>query len=453
MTVIELSDRNGSETAIEAVERMVGLPDHLRLSDQSRLAMEDESRLTEQAELIPGLFFTLLATSWFYQFLVRSTRKKLNQNPSKISRLISLLPWEGVTGLVLSGLAILASVVAREEEEEAPTMVARVTLYLGFSLPSLLSTLTFYSATGRLALPRSSGLVATSLAFSLELLLPPSSSTILLLTIAASALISLARLVLSSSPSASSSLLLCLVTQSQGSWLIHSSLYPPAKPWEATYFSWHLLATFLIYTAIILTVQSLLSRKKEEEKKPVKSSVSPTTTLSSATSTVGTGGQPESLKVAVPRPSLNTSTLQFVKEKEFKEFIKENPSIKEFIRDRQELLSPKIFEKQPELTRDAEVERSISGLVRVLDCEPCDRLETQPEREGRGEEKGREEGRKREEERLEGSRRSRRNSLEGLVDRPDRVVDRVSPLEEFNTLHRHHPGVRASIKLKESDLV
>ena len=452
MTVIELLDRNGSETAIEVVERMVGL-DNLRLADQSRLAMMDESRLAKQAELIPGVFFTLLATSWFYQFLVRSTRKKLNQNPSKISRLISLLPWEGVTGLVLSGLAILASVVAREEDEEAPTMVARVTLYLGFSLPSLLCTLTFYSATGRLALPRSSGLVATSLAFSLELLLPPSSSTILILTIAASALISLARVVLSSSPSSSSSLLLCLVTQSQGSWLIHSSLYPPAKPWEATYFSWHLLATFLIYTAIILTLQSLLSRKKEEEK-TVKSSVSPTTTLSSATSTVGTSGQPESLKVAVPRPSLNTSTLQFVKEKEFKEFIKENPSIKEFIRDRQELLSPKIFEKQPELTRDAEVERSISGLVRVLDCEPCDRLESQAEKEGRGEEKVREEGRKREEERLEGSRRrSRRNSLEGLVDRVDRVVDRVSPLEEFNTLHRHHPGVRASIKLKESDLV
>ena len=448
MTVIELPERNGSETAMEVVKRIVGF-DHLSLSDQHpRLTMDE----TEQAELIPGVFFTLLATSWFYQFLVRSTRKKLNQDPSKISRLISLLPWEGVTGLVLSGLAILASVVVREEEEDASTMVARVTLYLGFSLPSLLSTLIFYSAVGRLALPRSSGLVATSLAFSLELLLPPSSATILLVVIAASALLSLTRVVLSSSPSSSSFLLLCLLTQSQGSWLIHSSLNPPSPAWEATYFSWHILAIFLIYTAIIFTLQSLLSRKKEEEK-TVKSRVSPTTTLSSATSTVGTTGQTESLKVAVPKPSLNTSTLQFVKEKEFKEFIKENPSIKEFIRDRQELLSPKIFEKQPELTRDAEVERSISGLVRVLDCEPCDRLESQAEREGRGEEKGREEGRKREEERLEGSRRSRRNSLEGLVDRPDRVVDRVSPLEEFNTLHRHHPGVRASIKLKESDLV
>ena len=443
MTVIDLFERNGSETAIEAVERVAGLHE-LYPSDHPRLSFEGW-RQTEEAELIPGLFFTLLATSWFYQFLVRSTRKKLNQDPSKISRLISLLPWEGVTGLVLSGLAILASVVVREEEEDASTMVARVTLYLGFSLPSLLSTLTFYSAIGRLALPRSSGLVATSLAFSLELLLPPSSATILLVVIAASALLSLTRVVLSSL-SSSSSLLLCLLTQSQGSWLIHSSLNPPSPAWEATYFSWHVLAIFLIYTAIIFTLQSLLSRKKEEEK-TVKSRVSPTTTLSSATSTVGTTGQTESLKVAVPKPSLNTSTLQFVKEKEFKEFIKENPSIKEFIRDRQELLSPKIFEKQPETTRDAEVERSVSGLVRVLDCEPCDKVE------------GKEEpGRKVEESRLEGIRRSRRNSLEGLVDRPvdrtvNKVVDRVSPLEEFNALHRHHPGVRASIKLKESDLV
>ena len=29
----------------------------------------------------------------------------------------------------------------------------------------------------------------------------------------------------------------------------------------------------------------------------------------------------------------------------------------------------------------------------------------------------------------------------------------VSPLEEFNTLHRNVDGVRASIKLKESDVV
>ena len=33
------------------------------------------------------------------------------------------------------------------------------------------------------------------------------------------------------------------------------------------------------------------------------------------------------------------------------------------------------------------------------------------------------------------------------------AVVRVSPLEEFNTLHRHREGVRKSIKLKESSIV
>merc|ERR1712156_950368 len=78
MTVIDLFERNGSETAIEVVERVAGLHE-LYPSDHSRLSFEGW-RQTEEAELIPGLFFTLLATSWFYQFLVRSTRKKLKQD-------------------------------------------------------------------------------------------------------------------------------------------------------------------------------------------------------------------------------------------------------------------------------------------------------------------------------------------------------------------------------------
>ena len=129
--------------------------------------------------------------------------------------------------------------------------------------------------------------------------------------------------------------------------------------------------------------------------------------------------------------------MHFVKEKEFHEFIKENPGIKEFVKDKQELLSPKIFEKQ-----ENELERSISELVKVLDSEPYDRLKQEQERQ-----------------QVEGRRsscRSRRNSLERVLEGEGgrrSGPERVSPLEEFNTLHRFHSGVRASIKLKESDLV
>ena len=34
-----------------------------------------------------------------------------------------------------------------------------------------------------------------------------------------------------------------------------------------------------------------------------------------------------------------------------------------------------------------------------------------------------------------------------------KTIERLSPLEQFNTLHRHVNGARASIKLKESDIV
>ena len=60
----------------------------------------------------------------------------------------------------------------------------------------------------------------------------------------------------------------------------------------------------------------------------------------------------------------------------------------------------------------------------------------------------------------EAFRRSGRNSIakvldSGLSRMPSLagLVERVSPLEEFNTLHRNQSSVRASIKLKESDLV
>ena len=44
--------------------------------------------------------------------------------------------------------------------------------------------------------------------------------------------------------------------------------------------------------------------------------------------------------------------------------------------------------------------------------------------------------------------------LQGVsVDSEEEAGVRVSPLEEFNTLHRHREGVRQSIKLKESSIV
>jgi len=94
-----------------------------------------------------------------------------------------------------------------------------------------------------------------------------------------------------------------------------------------------------------------------------------------------------------------------------------------------------VFPQQTETEPD--LERSVSGLGNVPDCQ----RERTPDLEW-----------------MEA--RSRCQTMEGIEVTTgvsgrvcDRLSERVSPLEEFNTLHRHHPGVRASIKLKESGLV
>ena len=121
-----------------------------------------------------------------------------------------------------------------------------------FSLSGLLSTISFYSS---LPLPRHLPLLATCLAFFLEAAILPSKSNLLHIAVLACLLLSVARLLLSSSTTTSSSLLLCLLTQCQGSWIIHLSQAPPAPTWTATYFSWHLLGVFAVYTILLLLIQ------------------------------------------------------------------------------------------------------------------------------------------------------------------------------------------------------
>ena len=432
MGILEVVDRNKSDPVKLVMDRFLG-------SEIIDAPMNDS--------VIPGVFFLLLGLTWFQQHLCCST---LHSFP--LTRVLAFLPWTAIISLVLSGLAILASMTGhfkgKEDERSTVSMVNHVFLYLAFALPGLLSTLSFYSTKSRLALPRHSPLLATSLAFLLELLLPPASCPLLLPTISACALISVARFLLSSSPSSPSCLLLCLLTQVQGSWLLHTSLSPPSPIWQATYFSWHVLGTFALYITASLALQALFHSKPaitKVEGSLQTSSASPTDTLASS-STVST-----SVPVNMPPPkfSLNTSTLQFVKEKEFKDFIKENPNIKEFIKDKKQLMSPRTFEIQEKEDNKTRSHRA-SQLVRVLDCEPCDRVSSQ------GSNCSKElQGDPREE-----IRRNRRNSIDRVLDSGlsrmhslEGLVERVSPLEEFNTLHRNQSSVRASIKLKESDLV
>ena len=264
---MEVMDRNRSDTVTVVMDKLLG-------SETVDAPMNDS--------VIPGVFFLLLGLTWFQQHLCCSTLLS-----SPLTRVLTFLPWRDITSLVLSGLAILASMTGHfkgvEDERSTVSMVNHVFLYLAFALPGLLSTLSFYSTKSPLALPCHSPLLATSLAFLLELLLPPAPCPLLLPTIAVCALISVARLVVSSSPSSLSCLLLCLLTQVQGSWLLHTSLSPPIITWEATYFSWHILSIFTLYIAALLPIQFILL-KREEHKNPSPPGSSTSTSPSPASS-------------------------------------------------------------------------------------------------------------------------------------------------------------------------
>merc|ERR1719471_1931842 len=177
------------------------------------------------ADLLTGVFFSLLAFSWFLQYALARRRSNFSTSSSPpslpslstlscISRLTSSLPVAPLASLLFSGVSIILTVLlptpqmslsVEEQEQQQIDLLQKVTLYLVFSLPGLLSTISFYSS---LPLPRHLPLLATCLAFFLEAAILPSKSNLLHIAVLACLLLSVARLLLSSSTTSSSSLLL-----------------------------------------------------------------------------------------------------------------------------------------------------------------------------------------------------------------------------------------------------
>merc|ERR1719322_1748900 len=155
------------------------------------------------ADLLTGVFFSLLAFSWFLQYALARRRSNFSSSTSSssssssppslpslsslscISRLASSLPVAPLASLLFSGVSIILTVLlptpqmslsVEEQEQQQIDLLQKVTLYLVFSLPGLLSTISFYSS---LPLPRHLPLLATCLAFFLEAAILPSKSNLL----------------------------------------------------------------------------------------------------------------------------------------------------------------------------------------------------------------------------------------------------------------------------------
>jgi len=359
----------------------------------------------EEDTTLPGIFFSLLAFSWFLQYSLARRRSPLpspllSPSSSCTSRLSSSLPWAGLASLLLAGLAIILTVLlpssssstfsAQQEELHQAAVLQRVTMYLAFALPGILATVAFYTS---LSLPRHLPLLSTALAFLLQTALLSSSSPLLLLIVLCSLLLSLARLLLSSSPSSSSSLLLCLLLQTQGSWLLHTSLSPPPPSMAATYLSWHILAIFTTYILLLITIQSC-QKATEKPSNPSSSSSAPSSSTGSTSGAAASSSTTLSSYSPAPLP-------------------------------------PPRPGRESELFYEQEVNDTKIAKIRCV-LATIDHM-------------------------MEGERSSLDTSADTLSEEVETEVreerERVSPLEEWNTLHRCVRENRASIKLKESSIV
>ena len=85
----------------------------------------------------------------------------------------------------------------------------------------------------------------------------PSASPLVLVTVWCCLLVSLSRLLSLSSASLSlTSLSLSTLSLAQGSWTLHTSL-APVSPLPSLYFSWHLLASFMLSTGLSIGLHYL----------------------------------------------------------------------------------------------------------------------------------------------------------------------------------------------------
>ena len=295
-----------------------------------------------------------------------------------------------MTKLILTGICIIVTVVistqnkAEQEPGERLDCLVFVTIYISFALSGLVDIFIFYSSTSSLLPKQSDGLILT-LCFLIETLLVyfTDQDSCLLSIIVSCLVVSVLKMVHTTTILTFS---LVIFTMVQGTWLLHSSLLPPSNSMTNIYFSWHLLAVFIITTTLNI-IFHLLSRRDRTTRTPASTSTRLTTasSLDMSTPSPVTIDNPTGLTVKINHDALARNKL--------------NKSDDNLSKDSGSKVAVSTNSDSEDNTSFASVP---TQLVSVVDSDHC---------------------------------------------------ERVSPLEEFNTLHRHCEGVRKSIKLKESSIV
>jgi hypothetical protein len=309
--------------------------------------------------------------------------------------------------MTLTSTSILATVMLDTDREHILSMV---TIYVAFSIPGLLNIIIFY--TRRDLLPRHSQSFCLGIAFLVEYLAVSAEEEediaqpfhLCLLSAIIGCLMSSVLMIISSSSMTTFSL--TMFTCIQGTWLIHAICISCCDKMSYIYFSWHVLAVFII--TLVINVIMQLQAGTQVKKHMVAKHTSLSTTvdrISDVYSETNTG-----LTVV--------TNSEAGSEEEYKEVIQtENKTCNVY--------------KNYKVDRKLKEELEIDNVLETIDKMVKDQASKETE--------------------------NTNYNIIDLREQNDKInnnnCERLSPLEEFNTLHRHVSGVRASIKLKESDIV
>ena len=245
--------------------------------------------------------------------------------------------------------------------------------------------------------------LATFICFLLELMVI-SSSPLLQVTVLCSLGVSLSRLIsLSPASLTLSSLCLSSLSLAQGSWSLHTSLSPASvsQPLPSLLFSWHLLASFILCTCLSAGIRSLQQRQRRQEKE------------------------------AHTKDTNLTKTVQ--------------KTLDTFSELKVDILSSEKIKADHKSKEDIEIINVLNSIDKMVNQPAASVRETEPIR-------GRCSGHVISIDQSEASERETESEATNESDKSS-YKERISPLEEFNTLFRNADCVRKSIKLKESHIV
>jgi len=307
-------------------------------------------------------------------------------SPGKSSHLqsfLSSLPYSGISKLLLTGISIILTVIISSPSEDYAASsnincLILITIYITFSVSGILVIIIFYSSKD--LLPRNFVSFSLVISFLVELSgvfadnskdFSDPTNNCLLVTIVC-CLISAVLMIISNNNISTFSLVMFTIIQ--GTWLIQSTIISSSESISYLYFSWHVLAVFILMI-VINVVKDLHSITQGEKHKKIEHS-----------NRIDTVAHRLNVK-----HSVTNEQIKMLKDSKMKKS-EENLSDKEVTRTKTEDI-------------ESESEGSDASVPTLLQSLPSDRGE------------------------------------------------RMSPLEEFNSLHSHTEVVRKTIQMKDSSVV